>query len=140
MKIIKTGDEFLAEMEARFGPPEDFHPTATYIPDGDCIEFIARPGPYRAQRLDDLVTVYLSEADDEIVGSLIKGIQKLCRQLTEKLPGFKVNVDDGRIRLEHLFLAYTWSEPLQSKLIQRTYRKLIEAAEATKAEADLCVV
>jgi hypothetical protein len=68
MKIIKEGNEFMAEMEAMFGPPRDFQPTATYIRSGDCIEFVAKPGRYRAERLDELVTVYLSEENDEIVG------------------------------------------------------------------------
>ncbi|HEX4796638.1 MAG TPA: hypothetical protein VH370_22795 [Humisphaera sp.] len=139
MKIIKTGDEFTAEMEAMFGPPQAFQPTATYIRSGDCIEFVARPGRYRAQRLDDLVTVYISEEDDEIVGSLIKGVQALCQQLTQKFPGFKINIEDGRIRLEHLFLAHVWSEPIPSKFVQRTYKQLIEVAEETGVETELCV-
>jgi len=138
MKIIKDGDEFMAEMEAMFGPPRDFQPTVTYIRSGDCIEFVAKPGRYRAERLGELVTVYLSEEDDEIVGSLIKGVQAFCRQLSGKLPGFKINVDDGRVRLEHLFLAHLWSEPIVNQLTERTYRKLIEVAEETKAEADFC--
>lgn len=140
MKLLQNGDEFMAEMEAMFGPPREFQPTATYIPAGDCIEFVARPGRYHAQRLDDLVTVYLSDECDEIVGSLIKGVRALCQQLTEKLPGFKINVEDGRIRLEHLFLAHLWSEPTPSKVIERTYRKLIEVAEETGVEAELCEV
>lgn len=138
MKVITDSDNFMAELENAFGPPQEFQPTATYIPDGDCIEFVARPGRYRAQRLDDLVTVYINEDSDEIVGSLIKGVRKLCRQLSEKLPGFKINVDDGKVRLEHLFLARLWSEPRPSKLVERTYRKLIEVADETNAEAELC--
>jgi len=139
MKILNSGEEFMAEMEALYGPPQEFQPTATYIRSGDCIEFVARPGRYRAQRLDELVTVYLSEENDEIVGSLIKGVQQLCRQITEKLPGFKINVDDGKVRLEHLFLAHLWSAPQNDKLIEHTYRKLIEVAGETQAEAELCV-
>ena len=139
MKVLDNGDQFMAEMQDMFGPVQPFKPTATYIPDGDCIEFVARPGPYHARRLDALVTVYLSEENDEIVGSLIKGVQSLCQQLTSKYPGFKINVDDGRIRLEHLFLAHLWSEPVPSKLVERTYRRLIEVAEETKVEAALCM-
>lgn len=139
MKVLNSGDEFMAEMEGLFGPPEPFQPTATYIPAGDCIEFVARPGRYHAQRVDDLVTVYLSEENNEVVGSLIKGVQALCKQLTEKLPGFRINVDDGRIRLEHLFLAHFWSEPAPNKVIERTYKKLIEVAEETGVETELCV-
>lgn len=140
MKVIKSGDEFMTEMEATFGPPQPFQPTATYIRSGDCIEFVARPGRYRAQRLDDLVTVYLSEENDEIVGSLIKGVSALYRQLAQRYPGFKINVEDGRIRLEHLFLARLWSEPVPSKLVERTYKKLIEVAGETRAEAELSTV
>ena len=138
MKVIKNGEEFLAEMESRFGPAQAFQPTATYIADGDCIEFIGRPGRYYAERLDDLVTVYLSEDDHEISGSLIKGVKKLCKQLTEKLPGFKINLDGGRVRLEHLFQARVWSEPVPSKTIELTYRRLIEVAKTTRVEAEFC--
>lgn len=138
MKVLHDGDNFMAEMEAMFGPPRPFQPTATYIPAGDCIEFLARPGRYRAERLDDLVTVYLSETDDQIVGSLIKGVRALCRQLTEKLPGFRINIEDRRIRLEHLFLARLWSEPTPDKLAEKTYRQLIQVAEETGVEAELC--
>jgi hypothetical protein len=138
MKILKNGDEFMAEVQAMIGPAEEFQPTATYIPAGDCIEFIARPGRSYAQRLDDLVTVYLSESDGEITGSLIKGVQKLCRQLSEKLPGFKINVDDGKVRLEHLFLARVWSEPIPSEVVEQTYQKLIKVAKETNLETELC--
>jgi hypothetical protein len=138
MKILKDGDEFMAEMERQFGVPLQFQPTATYIRSGDCIEFVARPGAYRAQKLDDLVTIYISLEDGEIVGSLIEGVQGLCRQLTEKLPGFKINLADGRVRLEHLFLAHVWSEPVASKMVELMYQKLIEAAERTEVEAQVC--
>ncbi len=37
-----------------------------------------------------------------------------------------------------LFLAHLWSEPIANKVIERTYMKLIEVAEETKAEAELC--
>ena len=137
MKVLNNGDEFMAEMQAMFGPIQPFRPTATYIPDGDCIEFVARPGRYRAERLDDLVTVYLSEANDEVVGSLIKGVRALFQNLTAKYPGFKIDVDDGRIRLEHLFLAHVWSTPVPGKLVERTYKRLIEVAAETGIEAEL---
>ncbi len=138
MRIIDNTEDFLAEVESRFGLIQAFEPTVTHIPAGDCIEFIARPGRYRAQRLDDLVTVYLSEENDEIVGSLIKGVSSLYRQLAEKYPGFKITVEDGRVRLEHLFLAHLWSEPAPSKVVELIYRKLIQAAEDANAAAELC--
>jgi hypothetical protein len=63
----------------------------------------------------------------------------MCRQLAAKLPGFKFNADDGRIRLEYLILAHLWSEPATNQVIERTYGKLIEVAKETKAEAELCI-
>lgn len=58
-------------------------PTAVYDPDGDCIEFLAKPEPFYAERIDDLVTVYYSQETREIIGSLIKGASKFCNKLTE---------------------------------------------------------
>ena len=74
--IVRAG----AEMEAAFGPAQEFQPTVTYIRDGDCIEFFARPGSYYAERLDDLVTVYLDRKSGEIVGSVIKGVSTFCKK------------------------------------------------------------
>ena len=58
-------------------PAEDFKPTAVYDPDGDCIEFIAKPDPFYAERVDDLLTVYYSQESGEEVGSLIEGALRL---------------------------------------------------------------
>src|ERR1051326_8258570 len=68
MSTISNSDFAARVMElARAG--KDFKPTATYDPDGDCVEFLARPDPFYAERIDDLVTVYYSQIDNEIVGS-----------------------------------------------------------------------
>ncbi|MCH9021731.1 MAG: hypothetical protein IID32_03100 [Planctomycetes bacterium] len=48
-----------------------FQPTAVYDPDGDCIEFVFKPDNFYARRIDDLLTVYYSQENEEIVGSLI---------------------------------------------------------------------
>jgi len=39
-----------------------------------------------------------------------------------------------------MVVARLWSEPVPSKIVERTYRKLIDAAEETRAEAELCPV
>jgi hypothetical protein len=80
MKLVKSGDEFAAEIEAMFGPPQQFEPTVTYIRSGDCIEFVARPGRYRAEILDELVTLYVSEGSDEIVGFLLNNVPPTRRK------------------------------------------------------------
>jgi len=134
---------------AQSAPP--FQATTTYDPDGDCIEFLVKRDPFYAERIDDLVTVYYSQETREIIGSLIKGIGRLCRQLSEKMPAFKIEVQDGPVKLEHLlFLAKLLASPEHcadepTRVTTLTYRKqvydkLIEAAERNDAKAELACV
>lgn len=118
-----------------------FKPSAVYDSDGDCIEFIASPEVYRAQRLDDLVTVYYGQETGKIVGSLIKGISGFRKQMQEKIPGFIIEIEDGPTKLVHIFLAKLWTtHPDADKLITVTYRKLIEIARTTDVESELAGV
>jgi hypothetical protein len=113
-----------------------FQPSAAYDSDGDCIEFLIKPDPFYAERLDDLVTVYFSQETKEIIGSLIKGVHGLLK----KHPGLNIDIQDGRVRLVHLFRASYWNKQDPQQMVSRTYRKLIEAAEESMVEAELeCV-
>jgi hypothetical protein len=134
-----TNDEFAAQVfEAAGQPPREFRPTAYYDRDGDCIEFLASPENFYAEHIDDLVTVYHSEATGEIVGSLLKGVDRLCKALLERLPGFKIEIEHGRVKLVHIFLAKLWAyEVGPSELTTLTYRKLIDVADRTGVEVDL---
>lgn len=114
-------------------------PLVTYIPEGDCIEFVFAEDNYYAERIDGLVTVYYSEKTGEIVGSLIKGVTPFIKNLSVKLPNFKITIKDGSTKLEHIFLASLWSKeagPEDIKTI-RAYKKLIDQAEFHQAEASL---
>ena len=136
---VTSNAEFAKRMMLLARPAEQFRPTATYDPDGDCIEFLAKPDPFFAERVDELVTVYYSQQTGEVVGSLIKGVVQFCREFSRKNPGFHIVIEDGPIRLEHLFLARMWSFPQNPTEIMRlTYRKLIEVAGETVVEGDLC--
>ena len=135
---VTSNDEFAKRMMLLARPAEHFRPTATYDSDGDCIEFLAKPDPFYAERVDDLVTIYYSQDTDEVVGSLIKGVSRFCSEFSKKNPGFKIVVEDGPARLEHIFLARLWSSAEDRKAIQTlTYRKLIEVAGETEIEGDL---
>jgi hypothetical protein len=139
MKAMPNPDfaERMMQLTASAGP---FEAAATYDPDGDCIEFLAKPDLFYAERVDDLVTVYYSQETGEIVGSLIKSASKFCQRLLERFPGFRIEIIDGRVKLEHLFLARLWSAPPeQEEIITLTYRKLIKVAEEANAEAEVCV-
>ena len=53
------------------------------------------------------------------------------------MPGFKIEIRDGRVRLVHIFLARLWSaERDPQELATLTYQKLIDVAEATAVEVD----
>ena len=131
-------DEFADQVLRMAGEEPQSQPTATYDPDGDCIEFLAKPDPFYAERVDDLVTVYYSQETGEIVGSLIKCVSAMRAQLLRDLPGFRIVIREGRVRLEHVFLARLWSEERQPDALPTiTYRRLAELAEQTDAEAEL---
>lgn len=134
---VTSNADFAKRMMLLARPAEQFEPTATYDPDGDCIEFLAKPGPFYGERVDDLVTVYYSQETNEVIGSLIKGVSKFCDDLLAKMPGFKIEIHDGRVRLLHIFLARLWSserDPLE--LVTLAYKKLIDVAHETTVEVD----
>ena len=136
---VTSDAEFAKRMMLLAKPAAQFRQTAVYEPDGDCIEFLTKPDPFYAERVDELVTVYYSQETGEVIGSLIKGVSRFCKELSEKLPGFRIVVEDGPIRLEHLFLARllsTYDQPQTIRVL--TYKKLMEMANQTVVEGDLC--
>lgn len=138
MKAV-TNEQFAEAILAAARPADPFVRTATYDPDGDCIEFLAKPDSFYGERIDDLVTVYRSNETDEVIGSLVKGVSRFCRRMLEQVPGFKIVVEDGRVRLEHVFLAQIFSSPTElDEMAVVTYRKLIEIAEKSGAEVEVC--
>ncbi len=137
---VTSNEEFAKRMMLLARPAEQFEPTATYDPDGDCIEFLAKPDPFYAERVDDLLTVYYSQETDEVIGSLLKGVSRFCKQMLEKMPGFKVEVHDGRVRLVHIFRARLWSSKLKPQdMPALVYQKLIEVADDAEVDAELCL-
>lgn len=113
--------------------------SAYYDREGDCIEFLARNEEFYAERLDDLVTVYYSEATGEVIGSLVKGVSRFVK----RHPNLAILVRAGHVRLSHLFLAGLLCEhPDRDKLQivayekkQQVYRDLLDRAEETQAVA-----
>jgi hypothetical protein len=134
-----SNSDFAKRMMLLARPAEQFEPTAIYDRDGDCIEFLAKPDPFYAERVDDLVTVYYSQETNEVIGSLIKGVRGFCEAIDRTMPGFKIEIRDGRIRLVHLFRARLWTSKTDPKdLATLTYEKLIQVAEESEVEAEMC--
>jgi hypothetical protein len=137
---VTSNSNFAKRMTLLARPADQFKPTATYDPDGDCIEFLAKSDAFRGERIDDLVTVYFSQETGEVVGSLMKGVSKFCNEMLEKMPGFKIEIQAGRVSLQHIFLARLWSAELdEDDLHTLTYRKLIEVSKETEVEGELCL-
>lgn len=140
---VTSNQEFARRMTLLARPASQFKPTATYDRDGDCIEFLARPDPFYAERIDDLVTVYYSQETDDVVGSLIKGVSGFCRDVLGKMPGFRIEIQDGPVRLQHIFQARLWSGDYRpDEMPALVYRKLIEVSEDAFVEGvedGLCV-
>ena len=58
------------------------------------------------------------------------------------MPGFRIEIDDGRTRLVHIFRARLWSSSGQPQDTETLiYRKLIDVAEQSEVEVDgeLCL-
>ncbi|MCX7428701.1 MAG: hypothetical protein NTW96_24125 [Planctomycetia bacterium] len=136
---VTSNSEFARRMVLLSRPAEQFKPTAAYDPDGDCIEFLAKPDPFYAERVDDLVTVYYSQETGELIGSLIKGVSKFCREILAKLPGFQIEIHHPPVSLQHIFQARMWSLPRPDDLATLTYRKLIEISDNAVVEGELCL-
>src|SRR4051812_10447311 len=94
-------DNFAKAMLSGATKAASFKPTAFYHPEGDSLEFIVKPGPFYGKRVDDLVTVYYSEENDEIVGSFVKGVHATCERLLKVLPGFRIVIEEKPVKLEH---------------------------------------
>lgn len=116
----------------------DFRPVAYYDKDGDCIEFLARPDPFYAERIDKWVTVYYSQHTGEVVGSLIKGVSVLRERILTRCPGFVIAIRDGKVRLAHLFWANLWCQDPDREIPVWAYEKLAQMAMEAGAEAELC--
>jgi hypothetical protein len=107
--------EYLAGREAK-----GFRRVPHYFRDGDHVTFYVRDDLAFAERVDDLLTVYISEESKELVGCKIKGV----RRILETLGHFCVMVEDESVRLGLLFLAGAYV----TKSDDERYRQLSQLA------------
>jgi len=133
--------EFAERVLALADPDKAFVPQAIHDKDGDCIEFLSKPDPFYGERIDDLLTVYYSQESDEVIGAIIKGVRRFCEKMFAQFPGFQIEIEDGKVKLACLFRAKLWaSKPSPNKLPIIAYKKLIEVAEESGIETELCTV
>jgi hypothetical protein len=87
-------DEYLRENHS-----EDFTPAPQYFATGDYVAYHFGAERSYAHRVDDLLTVYLSTENDELVGCKIKCVKHILDSAGE----FGVLLDDGSVRMGILF-------------------------------------
>ncbi len=130
-----TSESFAKHVLAGVRPASDpFKPTATYNPDGDCIEFLVSAESYYGERVDHLLTVFYSHRTGAIIGSLIKGVKAHLK----KTPNLVVSFDDGRIRIDHFLIsqAIAADRPLKSVAIH-IYKKLVTVAQESNVTVEV---
>jgi len=138
MKAMSS-EEFAELVLSTPSPREPFRPTATYDPDGDCIEYLIKPDNFYAHRVDELLTIYRSEETDELVGSFIKSVRSFWKKLIQTSPAFAVIVEEPPVLLSHLFFARLLQLPgrpdqNELRMVATAYRELITHAENDKVE------
>lgn len=124
-----SNEEYAKEVMRICDNPKVKLPIAYYDSDGDCIEVLISAEPFHGERIDDLVTVYCSEVNDEIVGCLIKGIKKVF----DNDPKTKIILHAGRMRLSDFFLVGFLT---QKTADLHTYQKLRECVEQHNIETE----
>jgi hypothetical protein len=89
-----------------------------YFPRGDFVTYYFQNDRCFSQRVDDLLTVYLSQESKEIVGFKIKGVQHILRTAGN----FEVTVEDGEIQLGFFF--FIGAAMAKSEIQRRRYTEL----------------
>jgi hypothetical protein len=77
----------------------NFNPVPHYFASGDYVTYYFRNERCYAQRVDDLLTVYLSLDNHELVGCKIKGVKHILKTAGT----FGVQVDCGQVSMGFLF-------------------------------------
>ena len=94
-----------------------FTSTPHYDADGDCIHYFFRDCACNATRIDDILTLFYSKSDGELVGIQLKGFRMLARLVDKMSHGDHRNVSIDSV----LECIYTMRE------ISRSRREQIDA-------------
>ena len=116
-------------------PASAFRPAPVYFPTGDFLTYLLRDGPCVAERLDDVVTLYLSWDSRELVGFKVKGVSHILK----KAGAFGVGVGGGDgIRLGLFFFAGAAPGQADTLPKMKWYERLEAFADITVDRQTLC--
>ncbi len=69
----------------------------------------------------------------------MKGVRGFSERILKVIPGFQIEIRDGRVRLVHIFRARLWTSTAAPEAsIALTYEKLIKVAEDSQVETEIC--
>jgi hypothetical protein len=71
-----------------------FEPGAVFLPDADCVRFIARDRAYNGEWIDPYVTLYFDRRTGEPVGFKIKCVRTLIAELRKRGKSGRVTFAD----------------------------------------------
>ncbi len=116
-------------------PAKTFQSGPVYFPMGDFLTYLLRDGPCVAERLDDVVTLYLSPDTRELVGFKVKGV---CHIL-KKAGAFGIGVGGGDgVRLGLFFFAGAAPDRADKLPKMKWYERLEAFADITVDRQSLC--
>ena len=98
-------------------PPQGFRAVPHYFPVGDYVTYYFRDERCYEERVDDLLTVYLSMTTNEVVGCKIKGVKHILRTAGE----FSVTLPGGPQKLGFFFFvgaSMSRGEPQQKRYLE----------------------
>lgn len=104
-----------------------FRAVAHYFPSGDYLTYFVADERCHAKRLDDIVTVYLADGSDKLVGCKVKGV----RHILKTAEAFAVGVDGDGIRLGFFFFAGAAPSSIGREPVMKWYNLLKEFADVT---------
>lgn len=117
-------------------------PQVNVCDEGDCVEIFFAKDNYYAERVDNLVTVYLSQEDGSesrrIVGAVIKNVKSFICHMANESAGFRADVKHRELQLSYLLAAIVWNHENDenSKLsFLLEVRDMIDSNEATRTHA-----
>jgi hypothetical protein len=117
-------------------PPKPFRSAPVYFPTGDFLTYLLKDCPCVAERLDDVVTLYLSRDNrSELVGFKVKGV----RNILKKAGTFGVVVNDcDDVRLGLFFFAGAAPDRADKMPQTKWYERLERFANITVDRRTLC--
>jgi hypothetical protein len=125
--MATTLNDYLKE-----NPGAGFRSVPQYFAEGDFLVYFMKDRPHFAERLDDIVTVYLDLDTKELVGCKVKGVRHILKTADE----FGVYLDGDTVRLA--FLIFAGAASNQGGRKKEWYAQLRQLKDVTVSRKELC--